>query len=387
MNEERNEAVVLNEVFDLINQWIKDGNSPTTKVVEYRKPEDLKAELNLSLGEETATAGMMQDLKNYLNYAVKTNHKAYLNQLFGGFNFPAFIGEVITSLTNTSMYTYEVAPVATLMERELIDKMLGYTGWNSGDGAFMTGGSNTNMVAMLLARNTKFPQAKTQGLSGLPKMAIYVSERSHFSMVKGANTVGIGQDGVIKVALDADGRMRSDSLKAAIDQSIADGYTPLMVCSTAGTTETGSFDALDEYDAVAKQYGIWHHVDGSWGASAIISEKRRHLFNGLEGADSFSWNPHKLMSIPLVCSALMVKEPEAMRNAIATKGADYIYHEYENAAYDYGPNSLQCGRRVDALKLWLAWKFHGDQGYAKRIEQCFHLAEYATNWVDDSKFA
>lgn len=385
MEKETNETKVLSEVFYLINQWMKNADSPEEKVLNFQAPKDLANRLNLNVGTPVSHAGMMDEVKAYLEYAVKTNHPAYLNQLFGGFNFPAFVGEVITALTNTSMYTYEVAPVATLMERKVIEKMLTYTGWNSGNGSMMTGGSNTNLVAMLLARNTKFPSAKLDGIAGLPKMAIYVSERSHFSMLKGANTIGIGQNGVIKVKLDENGRMRGEALRAAIEQSVADGYTPLMVCSTAGTTETGSFDALDENSEIAKSFGIWHHVDGSWGGSAIISESKRTFFKGLDQADSFSWNPHKLMSIPLVCSVLLVKDEKLMKEAIATQNADYIYHDNENACYDFGPDSLQCGRRVDVLKLWLAWKFHGDHGYAQRIDHVFSLAAYATKLVDESE--
>ncbi len=375
---------MLQDIFELIQDWVSEGRNPDAKVIDYHKPEELKEKLDLGLGTEGSDTEMLNQVREYLKYAVRTNHSSYLNQLFGGFNFPAFIGEVITSLTNTSMYTYEVAPVATLMEQEIIQKMISYTGWNIGEGALMTGGSNTNLVAMLLARNSKFPQAKAEGLSSLPKLAIFVSSRSHFSMLKGANTIGIGQNGVFKVDLDGDGRMRGDALERAIEKAVSEGFTPLMVCCTSGTTETGSFDAIDEAADVAEKYKIWLHVDGSWGGSAILSKKRQHLFDGLDRADSFSWNPHKLMNIPLICSALLVKSNGIMGESIRTHAADYIYHENDTSAYDFGPNSLQCGRRVDALKLWLAWKYFGDMGYASRIEHLFDLAEYATEIVKDS---
>mgnify|MGYP001103820191 CR=1 FL=1 len=267
---------------------------------------------------------------------------------------------------------------------QLIEKMLSYTGWASGTGSMLTGGSNTNMVAMLLARNAIFKGSKLEGITGLPKLAVFVSERSHFSMLKGANTIGIGQNSVIKVKLDESGRMRGPALKDAIEATLKKGYLPFMVCSTAGTTETGSFDAIDEVAKVAENYELWHHVDGSWGGSMILSEQRRQLFSGLERADSFSWNPHKLMNIPLICSVLLVKDKNVMREEIQSYDADYIYHKSDTSSYDLGPSSLQCGRRVDSLKLWLAWKYYGDQGYAERIEHLFQLAEHANQFIEQN---
>lgn len=381
--ENKNREEVLGAIVDLINSWLTQSADPEVSVNNYRLPKQLSEELGLKIDHSgMSDKELIAEVEMYLNYSVKTAHPAYLNQLFGGFNFPAFIGEIITALTNTSMYTYEVAPVATLMEMRLIDKMLSFTGWDSGTGAMMTGGSNTNMVAMLLARNSIFKGAKMEGITGLPKLSIFVSERSHFSMLKGANTIGIGQNGVVKVKLDKDGRMRGDALKDAVEQSLKKGFLPFMVCSTAGTTETGSFDAIDEIAEVAKKYELWHHVDGSWGASVILSEKRKFLLAGLEEADSFSWNPHKLMNIPLICSVLLVKGEDLMRREIQSHDADYIYHENDSSSYDLGPSSLQCGRRVDSLKLWLAWKYYGDDGYAQRIEHLFKLSAYATDYIE-----
>lgn len=383
MKKQFSEEAILAEVFDMIIEWIKDGRNPDLPVINYQKPEELKKKLELFISPEgTDQEGLLNEIRKYLKYAVRTNHPGYLNQLFGGMNFPAFVGEIITSLTNTSMYTYEVAPAATLMENTLMEKMLSYTGWEFGSGSLLTGGSNTNMVAMLLARNTHFETAKMSGISTALKPAVLVSDRSHFSMLKAANTIGIGQNGIIKVRLDPNGRMRGEFARKAYHEAVDNGFHPFMICSTAGTTETGSFDAIDEISEMAEEFGLWHHVDGSWGGSAILSEKRRGLFKGLEHADSFSWNPHKLMNIPLICSALLVKGNNVMREEIQSYDSDYIYHSNPDSEYDLGPGSLQCGRRVDALKLWLAWKFYGDNGFVNRIEHLFDLAGYSTRFVE-----
>jgi glutamate/tyrosine decarboxylase-like PLP-dependent enzyme len=178
----------------------------------------------------------------------------------------------------------------------------------------------------------------------------------------------------VKVKVDERGRMRGTAVVQALEEILKKGMVPFMVCSTAGTTETGSFDAIDEISDLAEKHGLWHHVDGSWGGSLILSDKYQSFFKGLERADSFTWNPHKLMSVPLTCSAFMTKNKGVMKREIQSNDADYIYHDYDNSEYDTGPVSLSCGRRVDSLKLWLSWNYWGEDGYRARVEKCINLA-------------
>ncbi|MFA9454723.1 MAG: aspartate aminotransferase family protein, partial [Candidatus Aminicenantaceae bacterium] len=136
--------------------------------------------------------------------------------------------------------------------------------------------------------------------------------------------------------------------------------------------------------ALARQHGLWFHVDGSLGGAALLSPRHRDLLKGLEQADSFVWNAHKLMGLPLICSIFLVREKGRLIASNSVAGADYIFHEDGHGASDLGPHSLQCGRRVDALKLWLSWKYYGDQGYAERTDRFFELAEYAEQIVREA---
>jgi len=373
---------VLSETFKIINDYLTSLNNADLKVNEFILPEALKQKFDFEL---KAGGGNYEDLlgyiRQYIHYSVKTGSNQYLNQLFGGKNLPALLGEFITSLTNTSMYTYEVSPVATLMELEIVRKMNSFTGYGNGDGIFLTGGSNTNLVAMISARNRKFPETKNEGTSHLPRLTAFVSERSHFSFTKAGNAMGIGSKNVIKVKADSLGQIDPVELESAILQSIARGEKPFFIGATCGTTELGAFDPLDQLVPIARKFDLWLHADGSWGGSAIMSPKYRHLFNGIEQCDSFSWNPHKLMNIPLICSVLLVREKGVLHDAFSTYDTSYIYHEDETSDYDLGPKSLQCGRRVDSLKLWLAWKYYGDEGYIARIEHLFELAKFSEQYV------
>ncbi len=373
------ERQALSKTFKLIDQYLESLKDPNLKVNEFALPEALRSRFDFELRDSgTDYSTLIEYIEQYLHYSVKTGSKQYLNQLFGGSNLPALLGEFITSLTNTSMYTYEVSPVATLMETEIFRKMNSFTGFTDGDGIFLTGGSNTNLVAMISARNRKFPETKSKGVFHLPPLTAFVSEKSHFSFTKGANAMGLGSNYVIKVKTDATGKMDAEALEAAIESSIDRGEIPFFIGATCGTTETGAFDPLDKLVPIAKKHNLWLHADGSWGGSAIMSPKQRHFFKGLSECDSFSWNPHKLMNIPLICSVLLVRQKGWLHDSFSTLDASYIYHEDETSEYDLGPKSLQCGRRVDALKLWLAWKYYGDEGYVQRIDHLFDLAQYAT---------
>lgn len=382
MTSRQNEKELLQELLTLIDDYREKSSDRNELVVEHQFPEELKSKLNLTLpAEGTGKEQVMHHLREYLKYSVKTGHPHYANQLFGGFNLPGFLGEVIASLSNTSMYTYEVAPVATLMEMEIVRKMNSFVGWERGEGTLLTGGSNTNLVAMMLGRNQVFPQIKDLGASGLPPITAFVSERSHFSFSKAANVLGLGRKHLIRVAVDDQGRMDPQALKREIAASRERGEAPFFVGITAGSTETGSFDPIQESIYIAHKEGMWAHVDGSWGGSLIISPKYRHLFEGLHLADSFSWNPHKLMNLPLISSVLLVRQKGTLLKHLSTDRTEYIFHNNETSDYDLGPASLQCGKRNDALKLWLAWQYYGDKGYAERMDYLMGLARYATEKV------
>ncbi len=365
-----------------INAYLERIRSPETPVTGFLPPAELRSRLDLELPENGCSLEeLYRIIDEYLEHAVGTGHTQFFNQLWSGFTLPGFLGEVIASLTNTSMYTYEVAPVATILEQELINKMGNLAGFPEPEGLFLTGGSNGNLQAMMIARNLAEPEMKRNGYSGSTRLAAFISEEAHYSFEKAANILGIGTDHVVKVACDRTGRMRADELERAILASRKSGEEPFFVGATAGTTVKGAYDPLDRISPIARRYGLWIHVDGSLGGSALLSPRHRGLLKGLETADSFVWNAHKLMGLPLICSVFLLRKPGRLLDTNSVAGTDYIFHEEGFGAHDLGPKSLQCGRRVDALKLWLSWKYYGDRGYAERIERFFSLAEQAEDIV------
>lgn len=371
---------LINTLHQKIHQYLNQDMF-SNDVVKFKTPTDLSKVINFDIDKKGVSEKDFNQLIDlYLENAVNTGNKQFLNQLYSGFNLPAFIGEIVTVLTNTSMYTYEVAPVATRIESEMIRLMNTYTGYTRGDGIFLTGGSNANLIAMFSARNKKFPQARKQGMHQADILVAFVSDQAHYSFETAANLLGIGADHVIKVPTNASGSMIPLELEKAIEKAIAKGQTPFFVGATCATTMRGAYDPLNQLAEISKKYDLWLHADGSFGGSLILSTKHRHLLNGIEQTDSFAWNPHKLMNIPLICSTLLVKEKGTLQKNITDVNTDYIFHDIDDIE-DLGKKSIQCGRRVDAVKLWFAWKYYGTLGYEERIDHLIDVAAYAEQKV------
>jgi len=376
-------SILDQRVIDLVNTYITNNANPKTKVTHHLPPEKLRSQIDLTLPEHGCSLDeLYKTIEQYLTFSVRTGHRQFFNQLWSGFTLPGLLGELFASLANTSMYTYEVAPVATLMEKELIKKLGGICGFENPEGLFVTGGSNGNLQAMMIARNRAIPHVKSEGFRNSAELIAFVSEEAHYSFEKGANALGIGTTNVRKIKTDDTGRMIPEELVIAIEESLQKGKQPFFVGATAGTTVKGAFDPLEDIAPIAKQHDLWFHVDGALGGTVILSPRHRHLIEGLDKADSFAWNAHKLMGLPLMCSILLVREKVHLWKTNSVSGTDYIFHDEAYGAYDLGPISLQCGRRVDALKLWLSWKYYGDNGYDERIDRFFELAAYAEDIVN-----
>ncbi len=344
-------------------------------------PLELKKTLGLKLNSEGASDDVIQkEMSNFLSFSANTLTPQFQNQLFSGLNPYALAGDWLSTIINTTMATYEASPVGTLVEKELIQHMNSFVGWKSGDGIMVTGGSNSNLVGMLVARNTLFPETKTKGL-GNKIFTAFVSEESHYSFDKAVNLMGLGTKNLIKVPADKNGAIIPSALRQKIQESIARGETPFFIAATAGTTVLGAFDPIRELSVIAKEFEIWLHVDGAWGGSTLLSKKHRHLMAGVELADSMTWDTHKMLGTGLISSFFLTRHTNALRASNDSGDGNYIFHDSENSIWDTGPASLQCGRRIDAIKVWLMWKALGDNGLEDLVNQLFIKADRARDLI------
>lgn len=353
--------------------------------VVYHEPAELAALLQLDQNRgEGDWDGLFFWVEQYLRYAVKTGHPGYINRMWSGANLPSIVGEIVTALTNTSACTYETAPVSTLMEKYMLKTMLELVGFNNGIGEMTTGSSNANMIAMLVARNKRDLSIKQSGLSDKPEFFAFVNAEAHYSMDRAANILGIGTHHLIKIPVDSHGRMDTAILAQRLQETEQNGGVPFFVSATAGTTVRGGYDAIEPLLPLRERHGFWLHVDGAWGGAVIFSETLRERFlPHLKQADSFSLDFHKMPGTALMCNALLFNNsPTILRDTCSAGDESYIFREGEDGDIrDLGTQSLQCGRRVDSLKWFLDWKFYGKEGFCQRIEQYYHLCEYAEQQI------
>ena len=372
-------ADFLDEVMKIIGDYLANPK----KVVEHLPAGSLGkiVDTNLPL-EGLGLQNALTDIEQFLKHSVNTNHPGFMNPLWGGFNLAAFAGDVIATLANNSMYTYELSPFATLIEQALIQRMCEIVGFADGNGTLTTGGSNGNMIGMMCARYNVDPLGQQRGFDG-ERLVCFVSEESHYSVLMSANVLGIGFDNVIKVPCDNDGRMRPEKLEEEIERSKINSQIPFCVIATSGTTVRGAFDPIQEIAEICSNHKIWLHVDAAWGGSCLFSAKHRYLSDGIELADSVCWDAHKMMGIPLICSAFLIKRPEILRKICSHGNVAHYLFLGDAEQVDLGRMSLQCGRRNDALKLFLAWREKGDAGWARQVERYIELADRLESKVNE----
>ena len=352
--------------------------SPAELIDEFARVVPLAIEAEQAAVDDQALAAVTALI---VDRSMHTTHPRFFNQNFAGPEPMAVVGDWLAAALNTTNATFEVAPVFTMMERAVIAKLAGLAGYPVDDdegalppGIFCPGGSSATLHALQLARHRHNPDAIRTG--SLEPLAVFVSEAAHYATRKSTALMGLGTDAVFTVATDTTGAMIPSGLRAAIDEAARVGRTPFAVVATAGTTVTSAFDPLGPIADVCDEAGLWLHVDGCWGGSALFSPNHHHLMAGIERSDSLVWNLHKMMGITQQCSVLLVKEPEQLAPVFSSK-ADYIFQaDKQFGDYDAGDRTFHCGRRVDVLKAWLTWKQSGDQGFADRVDHAVGLADH-----------
>ncbi len=228
-----------------------------------------------------------------------------------GGNLPSVIGDMVTAVTNTSACTFESAPVATVMEKYMLKKMLDLAGFQKGEGQVTTGSSNANMIAMMAARNHIIPEIKKTGLFGVQEMYGFVSADAHYSLDKAANILGLGEQHLIKIPVNELGEMKVDVLEERLQWVQSSGALTFFVAGTAGTTVRGAYDNIEQLVRLRDTYNFWLHIDGAWGGAVIMSEDlRSYYLTDIDRVDSFTWDFHKMLGTTLMCNVFLINNKQ-----------------------------------------------------------------------------
>lgn len=365
---------LFNELVELLLQ--DEQQHPVATPITTDK---LYKTLDLQLNEEPSVDTEFRDtLVEIIKSTPKTASTAFFNQLFGGRISKATLGDLLAVMLNNSMYTYKVAGPQVGIEKTILHKICDIIGYGKGsNGTFASGGSMTNYMAMVMARDRYDVTIRNKGVHN--KMTLYTSAACHYSISKNASFMGVGRDQVRFIKTNSLGQMLSEDLELQINKDLKENYQPFFVNATAGTTVLGAFDDIESISRVCKTYNLWLHVDGAYCGSVIFSNKYKHLVKGLELSDSFSVNAHKMLGTPLTCSIIVVKDESHLYQSFSND-AEYLY-QTDDDEFNLGKTSLQCGRRNDALKLWTLWKSVGTKGLEYIVDSQFDMADIARDYI------
>jgi len=374
MSNINNDLALFNELVEVL--ITEEEKNPVAERIDSNK---LYESVDLSLND----AAMIDDeFKNLLRDVIvstpKTATNLFFNQLFGGRQSKAVLGDLLAVILNNSMYTYKVAGPQVGIEQEIIRQSCDLIGYGSkSNGTFPTGGSMSNYMALVMGRDAKDPSCRLHGMT--KPMVIYTSKESHYSNSKNASFAGIGRNNIRYIEADSKGRLIPEKLEEQILEDLQNDKIPTYVNATAGTTVLGAFDPIDKIADITEKYKIWLHVDGAYCGSVIFSDNYNHLVKGVERSNSFSYNAHKMLGTPLTCSIILVNDKKYLHDSFSND-ADYLY-QTDGDDFNLGKTSFQCGRRNDALKFWTLWKSIGTKGLKKIVEQQFDLANVALDYI------
>jgi glutamate/tyrosine decarboxylase-like PLP-dependent enzyme/quercetin dioxygenase-like cupin family protein len=345
--------------------------------------ENLKSDIALS--EPTRFDLLTSLISTLQDQSISTHSTYFMNQLFSGVLPQMLLAEDFIAKTRTTLATFEASPVLSTIEAEVVGALCHQVGWPeaNGSGVSVPGGSAANFMALHCARQKAFPESKQMGLRGAC-LKVFVSEEAHYSFKKACAVLGLGINNLVTVPIDDRGRMKAQALDQLITKSGEDGAVPILVVATAGTTVLGAFDEISSISSVCKKHDVWLHIDGAWGGPALFSNQLRHLVEGVEVADSVTFDAHKLFGASLTSSFFLTRHRAILQEANDVAGGDYLFHS-DDPALDRGKLSWQCGRKADAFSFWAIWKSLGTKGLGEFVDRLVGIREETLEWIKTQK--
>lgn len=350
------------------------------KIRQLIAPFDFEQPLDPLEAVDRAVEGLWQ-------YQVHTPHPRY----FGLFN-PApttasIAADALVAAFNPQMAAWSHNPFAAEVERHLIrafGERFGYT-IEETDGTFCSGGAEANHTALLTALVHSFPAFAREGVRALPAQPVfYVSNQSHHSFLKAARLCGLGTDAVREVEVDDDSALDVERLASAIRRDRATGRLPFMVVGTAGTTSAGVIDPLRSIAGVASSEQLWFHVDAAWGGASVLVPELRPFVDGIERADSITFDAHKWLSVPMAAGLYLTRHTEILEQTFSTRASYMPCESEEFGTHDPYNHSMQWSRRFIGFKVFLSLAVAGWEGYEAAIRHQTAMGAYLREELEAS---
>jgi glutamate/tyrosine decarboxylase-like PLP-dependent enzyme len=321
-----------------------------------------------------------------LPYPTGNIHPRFWGWVIGTGTPSAALAELLAGVMNSSVSTFDTGPA--LVELQVLSWLKELFGFPAeAGGLLVSGGSMANFLGLAIARNLRAPfDVRQSGLAGGPPLTVYASTETHNSVRKAIEALGLGRDGLRSVPVDGDYRVDLRALARLVAEDRAAGRAPVAVVGNAGTVNTGATDDLGELADFCARQGLWLHVDGAFGALAALDPELRTGLAGLERADSLAFDLHKWGYMPVEVGCVLVRREQDLPQAFAAVGdADYLRMPPRgiNAAgtHVFSDHGLQLSRGFRALKVWMAFKEHGLDAFARLVRQNVEQARFLAQRV------
>ncbi|NIM10860.1 MAG: aminotransferase class V-fold PLP-dependent enzyme [Candidatus Aminicenantes bacterium] len=372
------EEMVLEKLTDEIVDFYT--NLPQHPVMKKVTPGEIRNHLavNYDFSNPIPLDHVMDDVSQMMReWIVQTTHPRY----FGLFNptstLASITADTFVALYNPQLAAWSHAPAANEIEQFVLKYLMGYFGFepSSSHAAFTTGGAEANLSAVLAALTHRFPNydehGLAQALSAQPR--IYLSAEAHDSFVKIAHITGLGRKSLQVIPVDDQLKMDMNALSVQYNKDKAAGYLPFLVVGTAGTTGAGIIDPLPELRDFCQSHGLWFHVDAAWGGAAVLSTRLRKYLQGIEGADSITFDAHKWLSVPMGAGMFFCKHNETVLKTFRVSTA-YMPGKTSDTIDPY-VSTIQWSRRFIGLKVFMTLAELGIHNLAARIEHQTAMGE------------
>ena len=313
--------------------------------------------------------GLFEDVSRWLREGtVHVTHPRYFGLFNPAVTVPSIVGDGLAALYNPQLAAWSHAPFANEMERHVLGVLAERIGFDPSatQANFTTGGAEANQTAVIVAAVRGIPGFETSGVGGADPV-IYVSEESHHSFHKTAVMCGLGARSIRTIPVDTSFRMDVEALENAVVEDRKSGRLPLFVVGTAGTTSAGTVDPLSRIATVCEAEGVWFHVDAAWGGSYLLVPELRPVFEGIERADSVTWDAHKGLSVPMGAGMFFCRHPKAVMNGFGVRTA-YMPGNEDDTTDPYS-STVQWTRRAIGLKVFFSLAALGVGGYAEMLRR------------------
>ncbi len=366
---------------DVLSKYLLSSHQGELKVQNWKTPNDqLEFWRNYQFDKEKPEAFF----KDIIHRSVNVHHPQYMGHQISPPAPLAALASFLGSMLNNGMAVYEMGAAGTAIEKVVIDDLnrrLGYE-VEEADGFITSGGTLANLTALLSARQAMVKEDVWE--NGLQeKLGIMVSSEAHYCVDRAARIMGFGGEGVVKVPVDQEFRMRMDQLDKCLEEAKKKGIRIIAIVGSAPSTSTGMHDDLEAIAKFAKEKNLWFHVDGAHGGAAIFSEKYRHYLNGIEKADSVVIDGHKMLMTPSILTFLLFKNKKHSNTTFTQKAQYLLASEDEDKWYDIALKSFECTKRMMSIQFYILLQMYGEELFDQFVTTLYNLGKSFSQLIQE----